>query len=62
MLEELLCSGLSKHILVQIFGDEDVNEILIPLFHRCENEMAKSNVLSVIKSIGQKCQKRYLNV
>lgn len=62
LLEELLCSGLSKHILVQIFGDEEVNEILIPLFHRCENEMAKSNVLSVIKSIGQKCQKRYLNV
>ncbi len=62
LLGELLCSGLSKDILIQILADEDVNEILLPLFRRCENERAKSNVLSVIKSIGQKCQKRYLVV
>ena len=62
LLDELLRSGLSKDILAQIYGDEDVNEVLLPLFRRCENEKAKLNVLGVIKSIGQKCQKRYLVV
>jgi NAD-dependent SIR2 family protein deacetylase len=60
LLDELLCSGLSKDILAQILVDGDVNEILLPLLCRCENEQAKSNVLNVIKLIGQKCQKRYL--
>lgn len=62
LLDELLCSGLSKYILAQILVDEDVNEILLPLISRCKNEKAKSNVLNVIKLIGQKCQKRYLVV
>ena len=62
LLDELLCSGLSQHILVQIFSDEDVIDILIPLLHKCKNEIAKSNILNVIKLIGQRFQKRYLDI
>lgn len=62
LLDELLRSGLSKKILAQILVDEDVNEILLPLIGSCENEKGKSNVLNVIKTIGLKCQKRFLFV
>lgn len=62
LLAELLQSGISRNIICQIFNDDDVNKIFIPLFHTCESESAKSNVLKTIRLIGQKYQKRYLDV